>query len=114
VRTETIAIRSLDPAQQYSFLYSLSPLHALGPDARIRIELRQGDRLLASKTLHTGDPDYYTQFRVAQRSIATPRSVEVSKPIPTCIRPMKPSGRMQGSGGAFRRQLRGIIRKGKT
>ena len=34
----------------------------------------QGPRVLASKTLHAGDPDYYTQFRVAQ---AGPATVEI-------------------------------------
>ncbi len=70
VRSETISIRALDPTQQYSILYSLSPLRALSPDARVRIEFRQGDRILASKILHAGDPDYYTQIRVPRRGDA--------------------------------------------
>ena len=70
VRTETLPIRGLDPSQQYSLLYSLSPLRALGPGARVEIEFRQGDRILASKTLHAGDPDYYTQVRVPERGDA--------------------------------------------
>jgi hypothetical protein len=71
VRPEAIPIRALDPSQAYSLLYSLSPLRALAPDARVAIELRQGDRILASKTIHAGDPDYYTQIRVPQRGDAT-------------------------------------------
>ena len=70
IRQETIALPSLSPAGQYSLLYSVSPLRGLGPGARIDLELRQGDALLAAKTLHAGDPDYYVQFRVPQAGAA--------------------------------------------
>src|ERR1700675_1068970 len=66
VRSEIIALKGLDPAHQYSLLYSVRELGAIGPNSRIVIELRQGPVLLSSKTLHAGDPDYYFQFRVAQ------------------------------------------------
>jgi hypothetical protein len=66
VHSETIALKGLDPAHQYSLLYSIRESHAVGSDSRIVIELRQGPALLSSKTLHAGDPDYYFQFRVAQ------------------------------------------------
>lgn len=65
VQSETIALKGLDTAHQYSFLYSVRELAALDPDLRIVLELRQGPALLSSKTLHAGDPDYYFQFRVA-------------------------------------------------
>src|SRR5207245_5577149 len=74
VRSETIALKGLSTRNQYSLLYSLSPLRSLGPDARAQVEVRQGPRVLASKTLHAGDADYYTQFRVAQ---AGPATVEI-------------------------------------
>src|SRR5690349_8290202 len=64
VRSETVALKGLNPAQQYSLLYSVRDLRALGPEARIVIDLRQGPALLSSKTLHAGDPDDYFQFRV--------------------------------------------------
>ena len=64
VRSETIALQGLDPAHQYSLLYSVRELHSIGPDSRIVIELHQGLALVSSKTLHAGDPDYYFQFRV--------------------------------------------------
>ena len=63
VRSETIVLRNLSPASQYSFLYSVSPLASLGPEARVEVEIRQDD-ILAFKTLHAGDPDFYVQFRV--------------------------------------------------
>ena len=71
VRSETIPLPDLRPQNQYSFLYSLSSLHELNADTRIQIEVRQGDAVLASKTLHLGDPDYYTQFRVPRAGAAT-------------------------------------------
>jgi hypothetical protein len=61
VRTETIPLTALAPDAQYSVLYSASDLAA---DARVTIDIRQGDAILASKTLHAGDSDWYTQFRV--------------------------------------------------
>src|SRR5262245_45610670 len=64
VRPGSIDMPSLSPSHQYSLLYSLSPLHELGPKARVMLEVRQGETVLASKTLHAGDPDYYVQFRV--------------------------------------------------
>lgn len=63
----------LDRAHQYSLLYSVSSLRSLGPDARVIVELRQGSAVLAAKTLHTGDADYYTQFRVPRDGSATLR-----------------------------------------
>jgi len=64
VATETVAIGNLVPAAAYSILYSISPLQSLVPQALIEIEVRQGAAVLASKTLHAGDSDFYTQFRV--------------------------------------------------
>ena len=64
VATETIAIPNLTPAAAYSLLYSISPLQSLGPQAAIEIEIREGGAVLASKTLHAGDSDFYTQFRI--------------------------------------------------
>src|SRR4051812_33192674 len=62
LRTETIPLRSLDREHQYSLLYSISPLRQLGPDAQVSVDIRQADRTLVQKTLHAGDPDFYTQF----------------------------------------------------
>jgi hypothetical protein len=67
VRTETVTLKALDLEHQYSVLYSISPLRNLGPEARVIVEVRQGQSTLASKTLHSGDADYYTQFHVPHR-----------------------------------------------
>src|SRR5262245_28671519 len=67
----SVPLVALDPDSQYSVLYSLSSLIGLGPDARVEVEVRQGNAILASKTLHAGDADYYTQFRVPKAGPAT-------------------------------------------
>jgi hypothetical protein len=64
VRSESIPLRGIDPTASYSVLYSVSPLSALTPDARIEVEVRQGTAVLAAKTLHAGDADFYAQFHV--------------------------------------------------
>jgi hypothetical protein len=71
VQSETIGLANLNPHNQYSLLYSISSLIDLASDLRVSIEVRQGDALLASKILHAGDPDYYTQFRVPKAGGAT-------------------------------------------
>ena len=67
----SVPLVALDPDSQYSLLYSLTSLTGLGPDARVDVEVRQGNAVLASKTLHAGDADYYTQFRVPKAGPAT-------------------------------------------
>src|SRR5215813_4413657 len=59
-----VPLVALNPDSQYSVLYSLTSLTGLGPDTRVEVEVRQGNAILASKTLHAGDADYYVQFRV--------------------------------------------------
>ncbi len=71
VRTETIALPDLGLKNQYSLLYSLSSLRELKAETRVEVEVRQGNAVLAAKTLHAGDPDYYTQFRVPRAGAAT-------------------------------------------
>src|SRR5215510_6387426 len=63
----SVPLVALDPNSQYSVLYSVTSLTGLGPDARVEVEVRQGNAILASKTLHAGDADYYTQFRSRRR-----------------------------------------------
>jgi hypothetical protein len=63
VQSETVPLRSLDRNHQYSVLYSLaSPLAA----GTVVVEIHQGTAVLASKTLHPGDADFYTHFRLPE------------------------------------------------
>src|SRR5215475_2102396 len=70
VVAETIALPGLTTGSQYGLLYSLNSLAGLGADSRIEVQIRQGSALLASKTLHAGDADYYVQFRVPKAGTA--------------------------------------------
>ena len=78
----SVPLIALDTHSQYSLLYSLDSLAGLGPDARVEVEVRQGNAVLASKTLHGGDADYYTQFRVPKAGTAA-----------VVVRPMHASGK---------------------
>ena len=73
VVSASIPIKALDAKHQYGLLYSISPLRDEDRKATVKVEVLQGVRTLASKTLHTGDPDFYTQFRTDQRGPATVR-----------------------------------------
>ncbi len=66
IRSETISLPTLDPHSQYSFLYSLDSLAMLTTETRVAIEIRQGMNVIATKTLHQGDADFYTQFRIPE------------------------------------------------
>jgi hypothetical protein len=70
VHSESIPLPALAKDASYSFLYSIGPLRGLSETGRVEIELRQGTAILATKTLHAGDPDYYTRFRPRQDGAA--------------------------------------------
>ncbi len=66
LRNEAIQIKNLRPDSQYSLLFSVSSLAGLQANANLSLELAQGNDILAAKTLHAGDADFYTQFRVSR------------------------------------------------
>lgn len=73
VKTSTHTLPKLTVDHQYSLLASFESLRDVPV---IDVKVTQAGRVLAQKTLHSGDPDYYTQFRVpksgaAQVTIAT-------------------------------------------
>ncbi|HCC58811.1 MAG TPA: hypothetical protein DEQ47_16445 [Solibacterales bacterium] len=63
VRSGAIPLKGLDQKHQYSLLYSLTAPPSTGT---VAIEIRQGQTLIAAKTLHAGDADFYTQFRLVK------------------------------------------------
>ena len=73
VATETISVQGLDTKSQYSVLYSISSLRSLPAEARVAVEISQGQVNLASKTLHAGDPDFYAQISVPSAGSLTIR-----------------------------------------
>lgn len=71
LKDETIRLRGLDASHQYSLLYSISSLGSFGPAAKVEVQVRQGEHVLAAKVLHGGDGDFYTQFRVPKAGETT-------------------------------------------
>jgi len=73
VQTESVELKGLRADSQYSVLYSVNALRQLDPKARVQVQLTQGPVILAAKTLHEGDADFYFQFRSPQDGAATLR-----------------------------------------
>ncbi len=65
VRAMKAALPGIAPGNQYSILYSLDSLVNLTPETRVTVSVEQGSTTLLSKTLHAGDADFYSQFRVS-------------------------------------------------
>jgi hypothetical protein len=68
VQSETIPLNGLDQKHIYSVLYSLNSLQISGA---IKVEIRQGSAVLAAKTLHVWDGDFYQQFRLPKAGPAS-------------------------------------------
>jgi hypothetical protein len=66
VSSTNVPLPGVVPGGQYSLMYSLDSLSGLGPDVRVEVSVLQGTDVLASKTLHAGDADFYTQFHVSK------------------------------------------------
>src|SRR5579864_6126565 len=66
VRTETIRLPHLEPGRNYTLLFSLSSPASLTIDSHLEVSLGDGTRVLASKSLHAGDPDFYAPFHLSQ------------------------------------------------
>ena len=71
VQTMQIKLPHIESGSQYSFLYSLDSLRGLGSDTRVDVAVQQGRDVLLQKTLHAGDADFYSQFRVAKSGDVT-------------------------------------------
>ena len=67
---QTVQLRGLDTQHSYSLLFSVKSPRSLESDARLEIHVTQDGAAIASKTLHRGDPDFYTMFRVAHEGAA--------------------------------------------
>ena len=66
LRSQLIRLPALNPARTYTLLFSIDSAAALGPESRIEITLGDAGTVLATKTLHLGDPDFYAPFNVGQ------------------------------------------------
>jgi hypothetical protein len=113
VRSETIPLKELDRNHQYSLLYSL----AAPPDSgTVLIELRQGLQIIASKTLHSGDADFYTQFRLPKpgpASIVVKASASINSNYQLQVNQWPLSGQLK-SAPSHRWQDATLIALGRT
>jgi hypothetical protein len=64
LRSQLIRLPALNPSRTYTLLFSSDSAATLGPESRIEITLGDGGTVLAAKTLHLGDPDFYAPFNV--------------------------------------------------
>ena len=63
IRSATIRLDRLKGGVDYSLLYSTPP-QIFGAQSRVQLELREGEKILISKTLHAGDADLYAPFHL--------------------------------------------------
>src|SRR4051812_44840947 len=66
IHTGNISLPRLTPGHRYTLLFSVAAPSTLAADSRLQLTLADGSGVLASKTLHAGDPDFYTPFQVSQ------------------------------------------------
>jgi hypothetical protein len=83
LNSQTLELRGLDPEQSYSLLFSVHSPRAFDADSELTIRLSQGASSIVSKTLHLGDPDFYTMFHVPRHGAAQLR--------------IEPTGKLAGS-----------------
>jgi hypothetical protein len=63
ISSATVRLDRLKGGADYSLIYSTPP-QIFGAQSRVQLELREGDRILISKTLHAGDADLYAPFHL--------------------------------------------------
>ncbi len=62
--TKTFRLPAPDAKKTYSLTVSLPAPAALAENESLSVNFRNGEKVIASKTLHAGDPDLYTLFKV--------------------------------------------------
>jgi HEAT repeat protein len=70
IRSGAIPLPRLAPGHGYTLLFSVASPASFAAGSRLEVTLADGQRILASKTLHAGDPDLYTPFHIT--SAASP------------------------------------------
>ncbi len=66
IRSGNVALPHLAAGHGYTLLFSVASPASLTADSRLEVTLADGTRILASKTLHAGDPDFYVPFHLTQ------------------------------------------------
>src|ERR1700676_1762744 len=70
LNSQTLELRGLDTEHSYSLLFSVRSPRAFAAGARLMVRLTQGSSAIVSKTLHLGDPDFYTMFHAVRNGAA--------------------------------------------
>ena len=78
--TKTFRLPNTDAKKTYSLTVSLPAPATLADNESLTISFRNGEKIIASKMLHVGDPDLYTLFRAESTS-----EIEVSSTSVTSI-----------------------------
>ena len=70
IHNQTLTLHGLDTRHTYSLLFSVRSPRAFAPDARLELRLTQDGSPIVTKTLHLGDPDFYTMFQAGHNGAA--------------------------------------------
>ncbi len=62
---KTFRVAATDTKKNYSLTVSLPAPAALAESDSLLVNFRNGEKVIARKTLHAGDPDLYTLFKVS-------------------------------------------------
>jgi HEAT repeat protein len=80
-KAKTIRLPIADAKKTYSLTASLPAPASLGRGESLTVTLRSGQKIVASKTLHAGDPDLYTLFKATGGACEAEVSSSAAQPV---------------------------------
>jgi hypothetical protein len=80
-KAKTVRLPIADAKKTYSLSASLPSPASMGDTESLTITLRSGRKVVASKTLHAGDPDLYTLFKATGGACEAEISSSADKPV---------------------------------
>jgi hypothetical protein len=66
IRNGAVQLPAMSPGRTYTLLFSVTTPASFTADSRLEVSVIEGGRTLATKTLHAGDPDFFTNFHVSK------------------------------------------------
>ncbi|MFN0110383.1 MAG: HEAT repeat domain-containing protein [Blastocatellia bacterium] len=98
--TETFRLPATDAKKTYSLTVSLPAPAALAESESLSVSFRNGEKVVASKTLHAGDPDLYTLFQTGGAGVVEVSSTAVA-PVELTVSVVEwPEGKAEKSAKA--------------
>src|SRR5436190_1493191 len=79
-KSKTFRLPIPDSKKTHSLTVSLPTPASLGDGESLAVTLRSGQKIIASKALHAGDPDLYTLFKTAGGASELEVSSSAAKP----------------------------------